>query len=360
MELAKAIGVGAPSLGLAGAAQVELAIAGEWVGFAPPSPSGKLQLHNATAELQGVSEPLQIASAAIILGSDTLRASNVSATFPQGPELSGATSFPLHCASPEMCVVHFDLRSREVSLARLNRMLNPGLANRLWSNLLTIGQRNEDALLKTNASGHFLIARLALGTAVATNVSGTLGLERGHLQVTDLRADLLGGKHSGTWTADFTASPPRFSGSGNLNGVAMAQLAALMHDNWASGTADARYSLSMRGLSANALRDSAEGSAGFTWNAGALRHVTLDGHGTPVAFSQFSGQVTLRQATFALTECKLQTGSGSFAVKGTASFDRILDVHLERSSGPSYVISGPLDKPRIVTVTTPAAEAALR
>ena len=50
--------------------------------------------------------------------------------------------------------------------------------------------------------------------------------------------------------ADFTVSPPRFAGSGNVARVTMAQLATLMHDNWATGTMDAKYSLAMAGMSA--------------------------------------------------------------------------------------------------------------
>src|ERR1035438_9890416 len=54
----------APGVGLAGAAQVDLDVAGTWVGFAPPVSSGNMQLHSVTAELQGVAEALLISSAA--------------------------------------------------------------------------------------------------------------------------------------------------------------------------------------------------------------------------------------------------------------------------------------------------------
>ena len=36
------------------------------MGFAPPAPSGKVQLRTVTAELQGVSEPLLIDSASVV------------------------------------------------------------------------------------------------------------------------------------------------------------------------------------------------------------------------------------------------------------------------------------------------------
>ena len=175
-----------------------------------------------------------------------------------------------------------------------------------------------------------------------------------------MRADLLGGRHTGTWAADFTLSPPKFAGSGTVSKLSMAQLATLMHDNWATGAMDAQYALTMFGLSAAALRDSANGSADFTWNGGSLRHVTLDGRGAPVSFSVFSGTLALRDGKFDLSDGKLLSSGARYSVKGTASYDRTLDVRLERAGGHSYIISGTLDKPQVESVTTPAAEASLR
>jgi hypothetical protein len=201
---------------------------------------------------------------------------------------------------------------------------------------------------------------MELGTAIANNVSGTAVLDAGKLRINDFRADLLGGHHTGAWAADFTASPPRFAGSGNVTRLAMAQLAALMHDNWATGTFDAKYSLAMAGVTPADLRNSATGSAVFTWDVGSLRHVSLDPRSSPIAFSEFTGSVTLENGTLTLTDSKLQSAGASYAVKGTASFDRNLDLRFERT-GHAYAVSGPLDKPRVETVPSPpSAEAALR
>ena len=360
LNIAKALGVGTPGVGLAGATQVDLDVAGTWVGFAPPVSSGNMQLHSATAELQGVSEPLLISSAAATLADREMTVTSFTAAFAKGPEISGSASFPVHCTAPESCTLHFDIRSDDASLARLNQLVNPSYFNRPWYHPLDIGQRHEDALLRLHASGHFSSARFELGMAVANNVSATVEFDAGKLRVRDLRADVLGGRHNGTWTADFTVAPPTYSGTGSMTRVSMAQLGTLMSDNWAAGAVDAQYSLAMRGLSPASLRDSATGSADFTWSDGSLRHVVLDGRGAPLAFSNFVGKVALANGTFTLVDCKLQLGGANYAVKGTASYDRNLDFRLERAGGRSYVISGPLDKPRVETLTAPSAEAALR
>ncbi|MGB9256632.1 MAG: AsmA family protein [Candidatus Korobacteraceae bacterium] len=358
-NVAQALGVGTPGIGLAGTAQLDIEVAGPWMGFTPPAPSGKVQLRTATAELQGVSEPLQIDSASIVLENQQVKIASFIAAFKQGTHLSGSASFPVHCTGPENCVVNFDVRTDDASLARLNQLLNPSL-HQPWYHLLAIGKRNEDALMKLRASGHFAAARFELGPIVANNVNGSLELSSGKLRIHELRGDFLGGHQDGSWLADFTVSPPRFMGNGVVSKVSMTQLATLMHDNWATGTVDAEYSLTLSGISAAKLRSSASGTADFNWTAGALRHLSLDSHSTPIAFSKFSGKIALQDGTFTLTDSKMQSGGSVYAVKGTASYDRSLSMKLERSGGQSYVISGTLDKPAVQAVNTPAAEASLR
>ena len=217
VNIAKALGIGTPGVGLAGIAQIDLDVAGGWVGFAPPVSSGHMQVQSVTAELQGVAEPLLVTSAAATLANQEVSVTSFAAGFARGPEISGSASFPVHCTAPESCILHFDVRSDDVSLARVNQLVNPSYFNRPWYHLLDIGQRHEDALLKLHASGHFASARFEVGTAVANNLSATVEFDAGKLRVLDLRADLLGGRHRGTWTADFTVAPPTYSGTGSID-----------------------------------------------------------------------------------------------------------------------------------------------
>jgi len=360
LNVAQALGVGTPGMGLTGAAQVDIDVAGAWMGLTPPAPSGKVQVRTATAELQGVSEPLLIDAASVVLENQLVKIASFSAGFSRGSKLSGSATFPVHCTGPETCVLNFDVRTEDASLARLNQLLNPSFSHQPWYHLLAMGKRNEDALLKLRASGRFSAARFGLGNVIAGNVNGSLELSSGKLRVHELRADLLGGHEDGSWLGDFTVSPPRFMGNGIVSKISMGQLASLMHDNWATGGVDGEYSVTLSGLSAAKLRSSASGTADFAWSGGSLRHVSLDSRGTPIAFSKFSGKVSLQDGTFTLADCKLLASSGSYTVKGTASYDRKLALKLERSGGQSYVISGTLDKPSVETVTAPATEASLR
>ncbi len=360
LNIAQALGIGTPGVGLAGPAKLDVEIAGSWMGFAPPAPSGTMQLHTVTAELQGVSEPLLVDTAAVSLENRLVNITSFAAAFAKGTSIGGSATFPVHCTGPENCVLHFDVRADDVSLTRLNQLLNPALRSQPWYHLLAIGRQHEDALMKLRASGHISTPRLELGPVIANNVNGIVELSSGKLRINELRADLLGGHQNGSWIADFTLSPPRFMGNGIVSKLAMAQLGGLMHDNWATGNVDATYSLTLAGLNAANLRDSASGSADFAWTAGSLRHVVLEGRGAPMTFSNFNGKVILQNGSFSLQNCKLKSGGILYAVKGTASYDRNLDLRLQHSGGSSYVISGTLDQPRVQTITGPPAEAALR
>ncbi len=289
VNLARALGVGTPGVGLEGSAQMDLQVAGAWMGFAEPYPSGKLQISNATAELQGVSEPLVVDTAVITLENQLIDITAFSAGFSKGGQFSGSASFPVHCTSPDNCVVQFDMRTQETSLARLNQLLNPAFSRQPWYHLLDIGRRHEDALAKLRAQGRFSVQHLGLGDVTASNVNGSLELSYGKLRIHELRGDILGGHEDGSWLADFTVSPPRFMGNGLVTKVSMSQLASLMHDSWATGNLDAEYSLTLSGATTSKLLNSASGTADFHWNAGALRHVVLDARGTPMAFSSFLG-----------------------------------------------------------------------
>jgi AsmA protein len=360
ISLAQAIGVGTPGIGLEGSAQMDLQVAGAWTGFAEPYPSGKLQVSTATAELQGVSEALLIDTASVTLQSQQVNITAFSASFSNGGQVNGSATFPVHCTSPENCVLQFDLRTQEASLTRLNQLLNPAFSRQPWYHLLDIGKRNEDALSKLRARGHFSVVHLGLGEITANNVNGSLELSSGKLRIPELRADLLGGHQDGSWLADFTVSPPRFMGNGVVSKLSMSQLASLMRDNWATGSLDAEYSLSLSGMTVSKLLSSVGGTADFHWTNGTLRHLLLDGRGAPVVFASFGAKVSLQDGIFTVTDGKMQSSGTKYAVAGTAGTDGNLHMKLLRAGGTSYAISGTLQQPTAQPVATPAAEAVLR
>ena len=112
LNLAQAFGVGTPGVGLGRSAQVDLEVAGAWMGFAEPSPSGKLQVSTATAELQGVSEPLLIDTAVVTLENQLIEYHRLLRRLQQRRTVQpDRPAFPVHCTGPENCVLQFDVRT---------------------------------------------------------------------------------------------------------------------------------------------------------------------------------------------------------------------------------------------------------
>ena len=360
MQVARAFGISIPGVGLAGGVAVEVDLAGAWAGFSAPVLSGQMQLRDASAELQGVNEPLHIVYAQTTIANEAVNVASFSGSFGTEPAISGSANFPLHCTSPEMCTIHFDLHTNDLSLAQVNQLLNPSARSQPWYRLLAVGQQHQDALLKLHADGKFDIAHFQLGRLTADNFQGQVEMNAGKVELEVVRSDLLGGHHSGKWTGDFTQSPARYSGGGGLQKISMDQLSTLMHEDWATGQAAGKYAMAMQGTDAASLLSSATGSVDFTWSGGSLRKLAIEGRPAPLTFSILSGILTIGQGKLTFDNCELKTGGALYNVKGVATYDRNLNFRLQRSGGTSYVVAGPLDQPKVEAVPASATQAQLR
>jgi AsmA family/AsmA-like C-terminal region len=358
--IARATGIEAPSIGLAGKAQIDFSMDGAWTGFAPPAPSGKLQVRDALIEMQGVLQPMQVSAASIALAQQSVNINSFSGSFKNGPTISGSASFPLHCSGAGTCLVSFDLHTPGTSLAEINQLVNPTLESRPWYHLLTSGQRDNSALLKLRGRGRVSIGRFAIGDVVASNVSADLEMNAGTLNLREFKAEVMGGHHTGNWDADFSSTPPKFYGSGSLSKVAMAQVSSQMRDPWATGTLTGQYTIGLSGLDKAQLRDSATGSANFEWTSGSFRHLALEEKSAQLSFTSFKGDIAIHNGSLTCQQCELKSQGLNYTLSGTAGLDRSLELRLERPSGASYAISGPLDKPQVTAITAPTAEAQQR
>jgi len=201
----------------------------------------------------------------------------------------------------------------------------------------------------------------------AERVSGSLELERGKLKISDLRADLLGGKHRGDWQVDFTAVSPVYTGIGTLTGISLGQMATAMHDPWISGTAEGTYQLTASGKDSTAFWESAAGGLQFDMRDGVLPHISLASNEGPLRVARWQGQARLRGGEIEIENGKLVSAAGIYEVGGTASLGRVLDLKLARGTDVAaaragslvYSITGNLSEPR-VALTTPVTQARLK
>lgn len=233
--------------------------------------------------------------------------------------------------------------------------------------MLTFTEPAAPTFLDTvRASGKVSAGRLRIHNLVAKRVSASLELERGKLKISQLRADVLGGKHRGDWRADFTAASPVYTGAGSLTGISLAQLAEAMHDPWISGTAGGTYQITASGADSAAFWKSAEGEIQFDLRDGVLSRVSLGSDDGPLRVTRWEGRARLRSGKIEVEEGTLVSPAGAFEISGTASVGQLLDFKLiggtqaKRVHSLSYSVTGTVAEPRVTLTTTSAKQEPLK
>ncbi|MFZ0770153.1 MAG: AsmA family protein [Candidatus Sulfotelmatobacter sp.] len=376
LRMATLLGLPAVKANVEGSAQMNLQIAGSWAGNASGTPSGfflpkvtgTVQLHNVRATVRGAHGPIEISSAELKLLPDEARLEKLSAQAAEA-HWTGSVALPRGCGTPGACVIHFNLNADEIGVSGLYEWLGSHPTQRRWYQLL--GSENPGApsfLQNVRASGKVNAGRVLIRNVVADRVSASLDLDRGKLSVSDLRADLLGGKHRGDWQADFTAASPVYTGAGTLTGISLEQMAKAMHDPWITGTAGGTYEFKASGAEAAAFWQSAAGELHFDLRDGVLSHIALASDGGPLRVARWQGGVRLRGGKIEIEKGELVSPVGTYEISGTASFGQELDFKLIRGTPARragagsivYSITGTVAEPRVAVTPAPETQARLK
>lgn len=348
-----AIGIPAPQVRAEGRAKMDLQMTGEWSGGRPQS-SGKVQIDSIRTQAPGLNQPIGITAADLFFTPDRLEVQNLLASAGGGP-LRGTISIPRHCQSGD-CPVSFDLRADRVALDELNALLNPSAPTQPWYQFFSSGSPGSPYLLSLYAAGK-IAARLFVDRKfTATHLTANAELKNGKLRLSDVRADVWGGKHVGEWNADFTAKPPQYKGSGTLQHVALEQLAEMMNDGWIKGTANATYTVTASGHTAAELFSSAHANLQMDAQDGALPHLTLQGSG-PLLLRKLSARAVFQEGTFEIQDGQLQTPDAAYQVSGNATANRTLNLTLTHHGAAAFNVTGTLARPHVrpISAETQAA-----
>jgi hypothetical protein len=338
LQVARTIALPAINPHADGWAKLDLHTSGPWTGFASPKATGTAQLHAVHAELRGVQGPVEISSATVNLAEDGVRVDSMSALV-AGSHWMGWLSFPRMCATPLTCPVEFNLHADEVVITQLADAFRPHPAKKRWYGLLSDDTPSPPTFLaQMKATGKITSNRVVLTSVVATRASANIAKDGSHLELSDLRADVLGGQHRGEWHADFSVSPPKYALSGLVRGAVLTQLADAMHDDWITGTADAHYKFEFSGRDHDVLFQSAKGTLDFDMQEGSLPHVALTNGELKVR--HFSGRLAIADGRIEMQDAKLQSPSAAYAVTGNATLTRDLDLKLLQDGAPTILITG--------------------
>jgi hypothetical protein len=374
LRMATLLGLQAVKAGAEGTAQMDLQIAGSWAGNAPGSPSsfllpkitGTLQLHNVRATARGLNGAIEISSAELKLLPDEAQVENLSARAADA-HWTGSLALPRGCGVPGACLVHFNLNTDQVAMGGLYEWLGPHVKQRRWYQMLSTVESGTPMFLQNlRASGTVNAGHLRIHNVLAERVSASIELEHGKVRVSDLRADLLGGKHRGDWQADFTAASPVYTGSGTLTGISLEQMASAMHDPWISGTGGGTYQFRASGTDSAAFWQSAEGGLHFDLRDGVLAHISLANGEGPLRISRWLGRARLNNGNIDIEEGVFDSPTETYEISGTASLGQKLDFKVvagtqaKAAGAIVYSITGTVAEPRVAVTPTPETQARLK
>jgi hypothetical protein len=353
-QLARAFGVGAPKIALVGPATVDLVIGGKWAAFTSPDVSGTALLKNARAEVPGLLNPVEIASARVTLDSNRFVLRDASATIGK-VSLGGSASFPRSCDGESPCQSSFDLSTDDLNPERWNEVLNPRLKKRPWYRLFGAGEAEHNLIANLHSTGHLTSRHLTLGLAAGSGFETDFSIADGVLELKNTRAELLGGSVSGEWKINFLGNDPKYESSGTVQRLQAEKLGTLLKAPFGSGLVGLKYKLEMAGWDAATLAQTAAAETKFDWSGGALR-ISLDGK-TPLRVLTGEGQADLDQKGWTILHSRWQTPAGTYRLTGSASRDLALALEFTQENGAVSQVTGTLLKPQLVASAPQSAQA---
>jgi uncharacterized protein involved in outer membrane biogenesis len=358
LPAARLLGIPVPAFAADGSATVDLSIAGSWTDKRP-NVLGTAQLRSVRAQVRGLNAPLDIASANLILDTNSVRVQNVSAAAGQAV-WRGSLQVARLCAAAEACAMQFTLHTAELNAADLNALLNPSARKQSWYKFLESGDGQAPYLLQASATGKIDVDKFVWGKSSCTQLTADLDLHDGKLTLANLKAQTLGGKTSGEWQADFSAQPPAYSGSGRFEGASLSALGEVMHNAWIDGTGAAKYEFTASGWGIQDLLDSANLTGNFAVRDGSFPHIALTNQSGALHASNFSGKITFQKGQFSFPDAKLESPSGVYKVSGTVSLAGGMNLKMTSESSPGFSLSGTLLKTRVTAIPLTAAQASLK
>jgi len=357
LEAARIAGLPALQTTAEGFVRMDGTVAGVWARFAPAAITGRVHLHAIRARLHPPLPPLEILDADLLLDPGQTYVKNLTAAM-AGTSWRGSLTVPRPCASFGGCAVQFDLHANEIAAGGWKALFFPGPRTEPWYHFGSATQASNPVLEMLDASGKLSADKVMIHGVTAGRASATVHMSKGKIDVKDLRADLLGGRHNGEWSADLTASPPKYKGSGFFDRVALSQLAST--NAWIGGVASLRYQISLSGATPDAVAASASGTLTVEgWN-GSLRPAVLSEGEGPLQIRHLTAKFAVRAGKFEAEEGELTTEKDRYQLAGTASAGQGLNLRLIREGMPGFTVTGTLMQPRISPLANSSTQAALR
>jgi hypothetical protein len=295
---------------------------------------GSFALKDVVAQTQWLRGPVRIATATVTFApaAGEVRWSDVSGTW-AGLRLDGSASRAMPCPeAPAKCSWTINLHTAELSAATLRRNFAAGQSN---AGLLSVFGGSK-AVALPRADVNLTIGTFGLGPLALHGMTAQTVIRGQQIAIDHLSANALGGEMTASGVLDFAAA--KYTIDAKVAGATLTDAAAMFHEQWGKGTADAQTSLVLSRLDARAA-DTAAGTFSVTVRDGGLSAAEFAA--TP--FAKFSswrldGDIGSGQLKFA--GARLQSGSATQDVDGTIGINR--SVRWAVKGKPPLTVSGNL------------------
>ncbi|HET7207911.1 MAG TPA: AsmA family protein [Terriglobales bacterium] len=350
LQAAQTLELPTPKLVADGKAKLKLNIAGNWQGVASPAVTGTVQLQSVRAELLAANGAIEIGSADLLLTEDDIQVQRLTASA-AGTKWTGSLNYARPCASLASCRIEFNLHADTIAADQLRDWLAPSSRRRAWYRFLSTPSVPVAGLLAlVDGEGNISANKVVLGHVVANHASAKLDLHAREVRLSNVTAEIMGGKYRGAWHVNLAEDPPAIQSEGTLQRVALDQLASAMHDGWISGTGDFAFDFAATGRTMQDWLESGAGKLRFDMRHGTLPHLVIASASSPLQLRRFSGRLDLGSHMFELQDSEMETQTGTtYQVSGTVSPDQTLDIKLTGSPG-GYNITGTLSAPQVLAV----------
>lgn len=350
LELGKISGFRSRISNTTGSAEFNVNMNGVWSGFAPSHLGGTAYLRNVTASIPGIKQHLLLESG-VQFTDDAVVLSGITARFERLPfGLRGSVSAPVNCTSETTCPMQFDLHADAFGAAEFARLT--GIDQKNWKLPFLSGS---EKLPDFRATGTFTADTFDLAELAMEKFSAHVEIGDHALLVSRINALLAGGTVQGDWTADWSATPVRYSGSGIFTGVAPEHIGIPMLSSWITGKANLKYSLKFSGLNGPDMLASATGQADFLVANGVSQAVVLEGS-KPTRFQAFQGACSLDRGLLSFNSGKLRAENRIYEISGSVSLaDKQAKLKVS-GSATQWEITGALDNPNVAAQRLTAQE----
>ena len=349
--MGKTGGFHAEAANFSASAVVDLNISGPWANFAPPRVRGTAHLQNLTAWIPGIKDRLLLTHADAELTDAAVVLSNISGQFEHSPiAFTGTITNPWSCQTASPCLLEFDLHAETLAIADVADLFSAN--DKGWSLPFLSDSASSGKLPDFRAKGTLSVDQLTAAQLPLEKFTAHVEIGDQFLLVSHISAKLGGGPAQGEWRADWANnSPPRYTASGTLSGVAMDRLGTTAPNielltAWVTGKADVKYSIRFEGKTSQEMLSSAAGRAEFTVAAGSSRLLLLEAS-KPLKFQSLQGALELEKQTLKVLAGKFKAENRIYEVSGTVTLaDKQAKLKLS-NGGSRWEVTGALDRPQI-------------